>query len=183
MFVIHHYAVWSLYVPIRQHKSCRQDWNTGWDPKFEFVLSKLPGTPSRSCGLMDKAPDFGSGDCRLESCHGLGNTFCTLVSPSHAKYFTVIFRLPQGNIQCQGYICFVQNWNKYFFKLNMANQSDRETNPTQGRWRNHCLQRCQSNFGILKQDIHDIWWFYKIMVMVIGELGVIATKHLLATSA
>ena len=24
----------------------------------------------RSCGLMDKAPDFGSGDCRFESCHG-----------------------------------------------------------------------------------------------------------------
>ena len=23
-----------------------------------------------SCGLMDKAPDFGSGDCRFESCHG-----------------------------------------------------------------------------------------------------------------
>ena len=22
-----------------------------------------------SCGLMDKAPDFGSGDCRFESCH------------------------------------------------------------------------------------------------------------------
>ena len=21
------------------------------------------------CGLMDKAPDFGSGDCRFESCH------------------------------------------------------------------------------------------------------------------
>ena len=69
MFVIDHYAVWSLYVPIRQHKSCRQDWNTGWDPKFEFALSKLSGTPSRSCGLMDKAPDFGSGDCRFESCH------------------------------------------------------------------------------------------------------------------
>ena len=25
---------------------------------------------SRPCGLMDKAPDFGSGDCRFESCHG-----------------------------------------------------------------------------------------------------------------
>ena len=23
----------------------------------------------RVCGLMDKAPDFGSGDCRFESCH------------------------------------------------------------------------------------------------------------------
>ena len=26
---------------------------------------------SRSCGLMDKASDFGSEDCRFESCHGL----------------------------------------------------------------------------------------------------------------
>ena len=24
---------------------------------------------TRSCGLMDKASDFGSGDCRFESCH------------------------------------------------------------------------------------------------------------------
>lgn len=24
---------------------------------------------TRVCGLMDKAPDFGSGDCRFESCH------------------------------------------------------------------------------------------------------------------
>ena len=27
-------------------------------------------TSMRPCGLMDKAPDFGSGDCRFESCHG-----------------------------------------------------------------------------------------------------------------
>ena len=27
-------------------------------------------TYMRPCGLMDKAPDFGSGDCRFESCHG-----------------------------------------------------------------------------------------------------------------
>ena len=25
---------------------------------------------SRPCGLMDKASDFGSEDCRFESCHG-----------------------------------------------------------------------------------------------------------------
>merc|ERR1711942_597731 len=29
----------------------------------------------RPCGLMDKAPDFGSGDCRFESCHGRFKTF------------------------------------------------------------------------------------------------------------
>ena len=28
-----------------------------------------------ACGLMDKAPDFGSGDCRFESCHGRSLTF------------------------------------------------------------------------------------------------------------
>ena len=28
----------------------------------------------RPCGLMDRAPDFGSGDCRFESCHG--RSFC-----------------------------------------------------------------------------------------------------------
>ena len=27
------------------------------------------------CGLMDKAPDFGSGDCRFESCHGRSKSF------------------------------------------------------------------------------------------------------------
>ena len=31
----------------------------------------------RPCGLMDKAPDFGSGDCRFESCHGR-YLFCPL---------------------------------------------------------------------------------------------------------
>ena len=28
------------------------------------------GEQARPCGLMDKAPDFGSGDCRFETCHG-----------------------------------------------------------------------------------------------------------------
>ena len=38
------------------------------------------------CGLMDKAPDFGSGDCRFESCHGrllfapIKKIICTLLS-------------------------------------------------------------------------------------------------------
>ena len=31
---------------------------------FFFLYSKVG-----PCGLMDKAPDFGSGDCRFESCH------------------------------------------------------------------------------------------------------------------
>ena len=32
-------------------------------------------SPAWPCGLMDKAPDFGSGDCRFESCHGRDITF------------------------------------------------------------------------------------------------------------
>ena len=34
-------------------------------------------SPAWPCGLMDKAPDFGSGDCRFESCHGRVITFWT----------------------------------------------------------------------------------------------------------
>ena len=33
-------------------------------------------THVRPCGLMDKAPDFGSGDCRFESCHGRNIFLC-----------------------------------------------------------------------------------------------------------
>ena len=32
--------------------------------ELSVLLSHL-----RLCGLMDKAPDFGSGDCRFKSCH------------------------------------------------------------------------------------------------------------------
>ena len=35
----------------------------------EIFQVKIPQT-QRPCGLMDKAPDFGSGDCRFESCQG-----------------------------------------------------------------------------------------------------------------
>ena len=46
--------------------------------KIAVDVEKLPGVTwlnvygihLRPCGLMDKAPDFGSGDCRFESCHG-----------------------------------------------------------------------------------------------------------------
>ena len=36
-----------------------------------YKISKKTCTSrsTRVCGLMDKAPDFGSGDCRFESCH------------------------------------------------------------------------------------------------------------------
>ena len=39
---------------------------------------------------MDKAPDFGSGDCRFESCHGREISFC---SKSH-----LLFMAPKNNI-------------------------------------------------------------------------------------
>ena len=48
------------------------------DRKQSQVWLVLGGNDQRPCGLifffffglMDKAPDFGSGDCRFESCHG-----------------------------------------------------------------------------------------------------------------
>ena len=39
------------------------------------LKQKGPTHQVRPCGLMDKAPDFGSGDCRFESCHGRINNF------------------------------------------------------------------------------------------------------------
>lgn len=38
-------------------------------PTICLYKNILPLLPIRVCGLMDKAPDFGSGDCRFESCH------------------------------------------------------------------------------------------------------------------
>ena len=44
----------------------------------------------RPCGLMDKAPDFGSGDCRFESCHARARkNFCRSVEIS-ALYATFV---------------------------------------------------------------------------------------------
>ena len=49
------------------------------------------------CGLMDKAPDFGSGDCRFESCHGR-NIFSLFQT-----FWTDIVSRPQnGNIARSG---------------------------------------------------------------------------------
>ena len=55
-------------------------------------------TQARSCGLMDKAPDFGSGDCRFESCHVRVN-FCANMnllwrSPNHASTTQVLLGPP-----------------------------------------------------------------------------------------
>ena len=35
---------------------------------YNIVVCILPSR-LRLCGLMDKTPDFGSGDCRFKSCH------------------------------------------------------------------------------------------------------------------
>ena len=43
------------------------------------VILNGPTHQVRPCGLMDKAPDFGSGDCRFESCHGRINKFSSVI--------------------------------------------------------------------------------------------------------
>ena len=43
---------------------------TCFDGKENETLLVTSTQHRRPCGLMDKAPDFGSGDCRFESCHG-----------------------------------------------------------------------------------------------------------------
>ena len=49
---------------------CNHDWNIHVSCHTLFHIGQV-----RPCGLMDKAPDFGSGDCRFESCHGRLITF------------------------------------------------------------------------------------------------------------
>ena len=41
---------------------------------YFLCVSEEQSTGMRPCGLMDKAPDFGTGDCRFESCRG--QSFC-----------------------------------------------------------------------------------------------------------
>ena len=43
-----------------------------------------------SCGLMDKAPDFGSGDCRFESCHDRHFLSSTHQSIQHTKIIVLV---------------------------------------------------------------------------------------------
>ena len=49
------------------------------------------------CGLMDKAPDFGSGDCRFESCHGRVITFwtqfCLDEKMSQSAFYELLLRM------------------------------------------------------------------------------------------
>ena len=52
---------------------------------------------ARPCGLMDKAPDFGSGDCRFESCHGRVTTFwtqfCLDEKMSQTAFYELLLRM------------------------------------------------------------------------------------------
>ena len=59
----------------------------------------------RPCGPMDKAPDFGSGDCRFESCHGrliFVSIRITLLSPItlFAKSSTGLFLQTKTIVFC-----------------------------------------------------------------------------------
>ena len=61
----------------------------------------------RVCGLMDKAPDFGSGDCRFESCHARSRkNFCRSVEISalYATFVIVLFVNANG-CRRQGRLC------------------------------------------------------------------------------
>ena len=48
------------------------------------------------CGLMDKASDFGSEDCRFESCQGRYNSFSYFATAGH--FLTAGY--PSGSIHC-----------------------------------------------------------------------------------
>ena len=50
----------------------------------------------RVCGLMDKAPDFGSGDCRFESCHTRDN--------SRLRGATVARLTPDQKVACSNHV-------------------------------------------------------------------------------
>ena len=63
-------------------------------PSVSLSLS-LP-VSQRPCGLMDKAPDFGSGDCRFESCHG-HNLYIPF--PLFPSLHTSILLLPLQSVQ------------------------------------------------------------------------------------
>ena len=56
----------TLYASVLKHtENCNMRWTGALCYLIDFPLNHI-----RPFGLMDKAPDFGSGDCRFESCHG-----------------------------------------------------------------------------------------------------------------
>ena len=63
---------------------------------------------ARPCGLMDKASDFGSEDCRFESCHGRIILYHVLNS---------LFYFFQVRFLCWGDVCVV--WGQYLTYLDV----------------------------------------------------------------
>ena len=61
-----------------------------------LILSSefLTPLPESSCGLMDKAPDFGSGDCRFESCQVRQMSF---VMPVSNLGIVLLFHIPPSH--------------------------------------------------------------------------------------
>ena len=60
--------------------------------KLPIIIRNNTHTATRVCGLMDKAPDFGSGDCRFESCHARNYILVLFFRPEAQK-------VPSGSIQ------------------------------------------------------------------------------------
>ena len=78
----------------------------GAEMKFAAVLQDWHEASSyfsneatdRPCGLMDKAPDFGSGDCRFESCQGRPTFFLPLKQLQVYKCQTMFWSSQQMSI-------------------------------------------------------------------------------------
>ena len=56
---------------------------------------------------MDKAPDFGSGDCRFESCHG---RFLLLVNMIVVKYFSSLQDKKESSVKFSNTLSFRFKW-------------------------------------------------------------------------
>ena len=71
------------------------------------LIHKAPAKQARPCGLMDKAPDFGSGDCRFESCHG---RFLLLVNMIVVKYFSSLQDKKESNVKFGNTLSYRFKW-------------------------------------------------------------------------
>ena len=67
----------------------------------KVVIQNGPAHQVRPCGLMDKAPDFGSGDCRFESCHGRINKFSSVI---RSKYLAPDEVDARGTCGCRAHL-------------------------------------------------------------------------------
>ena len=67
----------------------------------KVVIQNGPAHQVRPCGLMDKASDFGSGDCRFESCHGRINKFSSVI---RSKYLAPDEVDARGTCGCRAHL-------------------------------------------------------------------------------